>query len=90
MAKGILEFDLSEPFEREAHMRAVKADSAYRCLWDIENEIFRPASKHGYKDEEIQSLLEKTGVDGEFLISLLKQKFLQILEENGVSFDEYS
>lgn len=87
--KAKLEFDLEEPFDRNAHMRAVKADDAYRTLWEVGNDIFRPARKHGYSEPEIRSLVEKIGVDAEKLIGLLEDKFYRIMEENGVSFDEY-
>lgn len=56
MAKGILEFDLPE--EREEFETAVNAGRYKSVLWDVEQEIFRPARKYGYSDKRIQDLID--------------------------------
>lgn len=44
--KAILQFDLNEPEDKEAHLRATKATDAYLVLLDIMNE-FRTVYKYG-------------------------------------------
>ncbi len=94
--KGILEFNLEESFERAAHKRAINASTAYLCLWDIGQEIFRPARKHGYSDEPKLNELLRWKEDGdnqvaeavEEAISILEKKFYGMLEERGISLDD--
>lgn len=80
--KAILEFDLSDADERDAHLRAIKAPDAYAALWDIAQEVFRPARKHGYSDPDLNKLLKSDDV--EEAISLLEKRFYQILEDKGI------
>lgn len=96
--KAILEFDLDQPGDRQAHVRAIKATDAYLVLWDIANEIFRPARKHGYPDRQLEELIEKSGEyeDKEYgslniaaeVISRLETKFYEIMESRGVSLED--
>lgn len=55
MARATLSFKL--PDEEEAFHHAVKAEAMATFLWDVENEIFRPARKHGYPDGAVSRLL---------------------------------
>lgn len=77
--KAILEYNLPE--DKEDFERATKALDMELALWDIANDIFRPARKYGYDDEELNNLAK----GNEQLIGLLEQKFYAILEERGVS-----
>lgn len=91
--KAVLEFNLEDSGEeRDAFTRACRADDAYRALWEISQNVFRPARKHGYRDEGMQDLLAKCGVngEGEELVGALEKMFYEILNESGVSLDEYS
>lgn len=75
----------------EAHLRRVLgANAAYAALWDIGQEVFRPAREHGYSDQEIQGQLDKAGDAGLKLVSLLEKKFYEILEEHRVSMEDWS
>ena len=56
MAKGTLEFKLPE--ERIEFETAVNAGAYKHVLWEVEQEVFRPARKHGYRDRNIQNLVE--------------------------------
>jgi hypothetical protein len=76
--KAILEYTLPE--DKEDFERATKALDMELALWDIANEVFRPARKHGYPDPELSRLAE----NNEELIGLLEQKFYAILEERGI------
>lgn len=80
--KGKLEFTLPE--EQEEFNLAVSAGRMHTCLWEISQEVFRPARKHGYPDEKIQTLLTELGEKGEELVGLLEAKFCGILNDNGV------
>lgn len=82
MPRHTISFNLPE--EREELATTLQASSMSIALWDISNEIFRPARKHGYSEEEIRLLCEKIGEDAETLIGLLEKKFYAILEENDV------
>ncbi len=77
--KAILEYNLPE--DQEDFTRATKALDMELALWDIANEVFRPARKHGYADQELNALAENNTE----LIGLLEQKFYAILEEKGIS-----
>jgi len=84
MSIGILKFNLPE--EREDFELAQKAAAMSIAIENIGNEVFRPARKHGYGDEEIQTLIGSLGESkASELIGLLEQKFYQILEEYGVN-----
>lgn len=86
MAKGILKFDLDEPYEEKRFKRAVKAEDAYLVLWDLAQEVFRPARKHGYSNQKIQRLLDKS-IKGTELIGELESMFYRLIEEYGIELD---
>lgn len=50
-----LKFNLPE--EREECDNAMQAGKYSGFLWDVENEVFRPARKHGYPDTAINNLI---------------------------------
>jgi len=83
--KANLEFNLPE--DDMEFKQASKAGAAFAALDDIKNEIFRPARKHGYSDENIRALLEKIGEDGNELIGLLESKLYEILNNHEVNID---
>jgi hypothetical protein len=55
--KGILEFDL--PMEQEEFDAAAGAGKLSAALFDVRQQVFRPARKHGYSRADIQQLIEK-------------------------------
>ena len=79
MAKAILEFDLNEPDDREAHKRAVKSLDLVLALWDMD-QYLRGLIKYGddieLTDEQYKTLEET------------RTKLHQILSEYNISFDE--
>ena len=95
--KATLTFNLPE--EQEEFDTAIKAADYKIALWDIAQEIFRPARKHGYPNEAVQKVLDKadeaivvtdvggvkyeTGAGSE-LVSMLEQKFYEILRERNI------
>lgn len=76
--KAILEFSLPE--EQNEFDLANKASKMYSALFDIRNQVFRPARKHGYSHTELQDLSEKE-IE---LISTLEQMFNDVLVGNGL------
>ena len=82
-------FTLDDYLEQNAALRAFKADHAYRCLWEIAQEIFRPARKHGYSDPKLNEALSNQDLDHEEIIGLLEEKFFDILKSNDVSLEDY-
>lgn len=76
--------------EKSSVRRFLNADDAYCALYEIGNEVFRPARKHGYADVKIQELCRK--IDNAFpnespaetLIGLLEERFREILVDKGI------
>jgi len=86
--KAILKFDFDNPDERSEFEKATKANDAYCALWDIANDIFRPARKHGYNDPALNAFLNGESAEQVVdAISLLEKKFYEILEERGIKLD---
>lgn len=78
MAKGILEFDLNEPDDVQAHKRAIKALDMALVLWDID-QYLRAQTKYAPDSmpEEVYDALEKT-----------REKFYDILRDHNIDIDE--
>lgn len=94
--KAILEFSLPE--DQPNFDLATQAGAMHSALWDIAQQVFRPARKHGYANLDIQKLLDKTdevkvSVDGSEeiygagteIVSQLEKMFYEILEEYNIS-----
>lgn len=90
--KAILEFDLNEPDEEQAHKRAVKSTDAYLALWTTGQEVFRPHRKHGYNDPKIMQWLEHP--DEQIsnatyeVIERLEEMYYEILHKYSINLDE--
>lgn len=78
--KAILEFNLPE--EKEEFEMASNALNLSVALFDIQQEVFRPARKHGYIDEKLNMLLKNKKVAE--AIDLLEQKMLDICKQHNV------
>ena len=74
--KAILEFDLNEPDDREAHLRAILSLDMAIAIWDMQQE-FRSRLKHGQLSEEEYKVTED-----------LRDRFYQILNEKGVDLEK--
>lgn len=85
MAIATLKFDLSDVDDNIEFTKAVNGYKAYSALFEIGNNIFRPARKHGYINPVTQGLLDKCGDDGAELISRLEDLFHEILEDNDIT-----
>lgn len=76
--KAILEFNLDEPDDKEAHMRAVKSLNIMLALWEYEKYL---RGQLKYNEEGLTS--EQYDV-----LDKARSKFYEILNENNISFDE--
>tara|TARA_R100000951_G_scaffold81281_1_gene69023 strand:- start:67 stop:312 length:246 start_codon:yes stop_codon:yes gene_type:complete len=60
--KAVLEYDLNNPDDRKAHMRAVKSDDMYFVLFQITSNLRRRLEhkfeSQGYIEDEIDELEE--------------------------------
>jgi len=81
MSKLILEFNLPE--DREEADLARRASDMASALFDIRQEVFRPARKHGYSNPEIAAFLNKHP-EGCELIALLENLFTEVVNDNNV------
>jgi len=78
--KATITFNLPE--DNEEYKLHMKAGAMHSALWEISQEIFRPARKHGYNDPELNKLIEDDKVTE--AISLLEKKMYDILRENDI------
>ena len=80
--------------DRAELKRMFSASEVYTALWEISQEIFRPARRHGYADPNISKFFdEKLVPEGEViareeLVSAFEKKFYEILEANGVNLED--
>jgi hypothetical protein len=83
--KATLEFNLPE--DRSEFTLACNGAKYHSAIWDISQEVFRPARKHGYSgNQRLNELLEAPGVSE--AIDHLAEIFYRILDEHEVSTDE--
>ena len=67
--KAKLEFNLPE--QQESFDDALKGTKYKLLVDDIWNTVFRPYFKHGYRDAEINKILENMGDDASKLMNYL-------------------
>jgi hypothetical protein len=77
MAKAILEFDLNEPYDVQAHKRAVKSLDLTSALWDMD-QYLRQQLKYNdeYLTAEAYDALEKA-----------REKLFDIMGHYNISLD---
>lgn len=88
MSSATLTFNLDDRDEEVKFKRAVAAPDLALALWDISQQVFRPARKHGYADSDLQTQLN--GDHGEAIeefVGLLEAKFYSILNEYSINLD---
>ena len=76
--KAILEFNLDDSYDKEAHKRAVKSLDLVLALWDMD-QYLRSETKYApdSMSQEVYDALDKT-----------RDKFYEILNDHNISFDE--
>ena len=79
--KAILEFDLTDPEDREEHLYALNGRKHHSFLFEIEQRIFRPHRKHGYggslNADRLEHLLDKSEEARE-AIALLEELYYDL------------
>lgn len=71
------------PEDKEELHHAQRGRDYYLALIEVLQECFAPARKDGYKDQNINRLLEDMR-EGEQLIQLLEHKFWDIMTRHGI------
>ena len=78
MAKAILEFDLNDPEDKQAHLRAIKALDMAGALWDI---------THNTK-KNLEWDIEDKNLDKYEVVDLVFEKIFSILDEHDIDTDK--
>jgi hypothetical protein len=78
MAKAILEFDLHDPDDSQAHYRAVKSLDMAGALWDI---------MHNTK-KSLEWSLENKELNKYEVLDLVFNKIYEILDEHDINTDK--
>lgn len=79
MAKAILEFDLNDPDDQDAHLRAVKALDMALVLWEMS---YNTKKKMCY-DIEFQKITDPYEVVDRFM-----EKLHEEMNDRGINLDE--
>lgn len=77
--KAILEFDLTDEDDRAKYLRAVLADNAYSCLWDV-NQTIRKKIKD-FKNSEVDDFILE-------VLYELQKDILASMDANQINLDE--
>lgn len=78
MAKAILEFDLNDPDDKQAHLRAVKSIDMAGALWDI---------MHNTK-KGLEWAMDGKELDKFDALEMVFEKIHEILDEHNINTDE--
>lgn len=75
--RAIIEFDLDEPTDIEAHKRFTNLNGMYIALWEFDQEMRRQIkyNSEDYSGEQVDA------------IDKLRSKFYEILNDNNVKID---
>ena len=76
MPKAILEYNLDEVDDRDAHLRAIKSLSLTLALWEMD-QYLRSEMKYGELSDDAYKATEEARI-----------KLREILDENGIILDE--
>ena len=74
--KAILEFNLDDGDDRQAHLRAIKALDMSIALWDMD-QYLRGLIKYGELDDITYKALQDT-----------RDKLREIMDDRGINLDE--
>lgn len=77
------EYDTEDYQDKLEIKRIMKSQEVFTALHEVGEKIFRPARKHGYSDEKLRDLLNKSE-HGNEIISLLEEKYHDILRESEI------
>lgn len=80
MAKAILEYNLDERDDIEAHLRAVKSLDMALALWDMD-QYLRAKMKYGNNDSELSDDAYKALEDA-------REELREFMSSRGINLDE--
>lgn len=83
MAKGILEFDLSEPDDAMAHLRAVKSTDMAIVLHEIHYNLHRRVER----DLEAREM-KGVSISPFDVINIYKDTIRELFEDEGLNIDK--
>jgi hypothetical protein len=78
MAKAILEYDLNDPDDQMAHLRAVKSLDMALVLWEMAYNV----------KKRIQSQAETENLDAYDAVDRVFEKLWEELNEHGIKLDD--
>ncbi len=78
MAEGILKFDLNDPDDKMAHLRAVKSLDLALAIWSI---------VHNTK-KQLEWGMEGKEMDKYDALEMVYEKIYEILDEHNIKIDE--
>lgn len=84
--KTTIEIDLNDPDQKAKLELFLKLDNISSFFWDLEQNIFRPARKHGYPESLVLNELIKNEAVVE-AIGILEQLYYNYKKEHGLDFE---
>jgi hypothetical protein len=86
MAKAILEFDLNDPDDSMAHLRAVKSTDMAMAIWEI---VYNTKKRLEYKIENDETHPGPAGPLNSYdVLDLVYKQIWESLDEHGIKIDE--
>lgn len=79
--KAILEFDLTDPEDREEHIHALNGKKYNLFFFEVEQRLLRPHRKHGYGGSHTADRLEQllsSNEEAREAISLLEEMYYDL------------
>jgi len=85
--RAILKFDLSDPDDLEEFALVNKARKMQVALYEIAEEVFRPARKHGYPNAKPFMHIDDWSEETQKVVSELSDMFYAVLEQNNITLE---
>jgi hypothetical protein len=78
---------VKDPEDEKTARRLANADGAYMALYEMQEQLFRPARKHGYRSEKLQQMLTDFPPAAD-LVEALEALFSEILYDHAVHLED--
>ena len=78
--KAILEYNLDDPYDQQAHLRAIKALDMALALWDMD-QYLRAKMKYGNNDCELSD-------DAYKALENAREELREFMSSRGINLDE--
>lgn len=76
--KAILEFDTSDPEEKDRLARALKADDMINVIWEFLREVRKDCERE----------IEAKNITGYGILDYTMDRLNELLDDNGINLDE--